>query len=247
MGSLTDKSAVITGAARGIGKGIAIAFAREGADLLLVTRSSSLDDAVAACKQFGVRVETVAADVSDSADAKKAIDKCVEIFGKIDILVNNAGITKDGLLLRMKDEDFESVIKTNLTGAFNCIRAVSKPMVKKRYGRIINISSVVGQIGNAGQVNYAASKAGMIGLTKSVARELASRSITVNAIAPGYIATEMTEVLNDSVKDELVQSIPMNRLGEIEDVAAGALFLASDQAGYITGHTLSINGGMAMV
>ncbi len=247
MGSLTGKSAVITGAAKGIGKGIAIAFAREGADLLLVTRASSLDETASACKEFGVNVECVTADISESKDAKTAIDRCVEVFGKIDILVNNAGITRDGLILRMKDDEFESVIRTNLTGAFNCIRAASKPMLKKRYGRIINISSVVGQVGNAGQVNYAASKAGMIGLTKSAAKELASRSVTVNAIAPGYITTEMTEVLDDSVKDELIQSIPMNRFGEIEDVAAGALFLASDQAGYITGHTLSINGGMAMM
>jgi len=246
MDRLEGRTAVITGAARGIGRGIAEAFAAEGANLFLVTRTTPLDEVIAACEKLGVTAAGHAADVSDPAQAKAAIDACVERFGGLDILVNNAGITRDGLLVRMKDDDFDQVIRVNLTGAFNCSRAAARVMMKKRYGRIINISSVVGQTGNAGQVNYAASKAGLIGMTKSMARELASRSVTVNAIAPGYIETAMTQVLTDEANQLLIQSIPLGRFGTAADVAAGAVYLASGDAGYVTGHTLAINGGMAM-
>lgn len=246
MGRLEGKVAVITGAARGIGRAIAEAYAKEGAALMLVTRSTPLDDTLEACRGLGAKAEGLAADVADPKEAQAAMDKAVETFGKIDILVNNAGITRDGLLLRMKDEDFASVVNVNLTGAFNCLRAASKAMLKKRYGRIINISSVVGLVGNAGQVNYASSKAGLLGMTKSAAKELAGRSITVNAIAPGYIVTDMTENLADQAKEELLKSIPLGRFGEGKEVAEGAVFLASDEAAYITGQTLTIDGGMVM-
>ncbi len=246
MGRLEGKTAIITGAARGIGKGIAERFAKEGANLSLLTRSTSLDETLEICRKLGARAEGMTVDVSDPVAAKNSFDKHIETFGGIDILVNNAGITRDGLFVRMKDKDFEEVIKVNLTGSFNLMRAAARVMIKCRGGRIINITSVVGQIGNAGQANYAASKAGLIGLTKSAAKELASRSVTVNSIAPGYIVTAMTEVLTDSAKDQLLKSIPLGRFGSIEDVAAAAVFLASDEAGYITGQTLSVNGGMAM-
>jgi len=246
MDRLKGKTAIITGAAKGIGRGIAEGFASEGADLLLVTLNSSLAETTAACRAKGVKVEEAAGDVGDPDFAKAVISKAKETFGKIDILVNNAGITRDGLLLRMKDDDFDEVVRVNLKGAFNFIRAVSRIMIKQRAGRIINISSVVGQAGNPGQVNYAASKAGLFGLTKSVARELASRGITVNAIAPGYIETTMTRVLPDEAKKRLIEEIPLGRIGCVDDVAKGAIYLASEEAGYVTGQTLSINGGMLM-
>jgi len=246
MGRLEGKTALITGAARGIGKGIAERFAMEGANLSLLTKSTPLDETLEACHKLGVRAEGMAMDVSDPVAAKNSFDKHIETFGGIDILVNNAGITRDGLFVRMKDKDFDDVIRVNLVGAFNLMRAAARVMMKRRSGRIINITSVVGQVGNAGQANYAASKAGLTGLTKSAAKELASRSVTVNAIAPGYIVTAMTEVLTDSAKGQLLESIPLGRFGSVEDVAGAAVFLASDEAGYITGQTLSVNGGMAM-
>ncbi len=246
MGKLDGKAAIITGSAKGIGRAIAEAFAKHGADLLLITRSTPLDRLAETCRAHGSNVECITADISDPAQALAAIETCKDVFGKVDILVNNAGIARDGLLVRMKDHDFELVLKTNLTGSFNCLRAATKIMMKQRYGRIINISSVAGQMGYVGQINYSAAKAGLIGMTKSAAKELASRSITVNAIAPGFIATDMTNAMSDRAKEEALKLIPMGRLGDVDDIAAGALFLASDDAAYVTGHTLSINGGMYM-
>lgn len=246
MGRLEGKAAIITGAARGIGRGIAEAFAAEGADVALVTLSSPLDDVLEACRARGARAEGFTGDVADSSFASDVVAGAIEAFGKVDILVNNAGITRDTLLMRMSEEDFDEVIRVNLKGAFNMTKAVSQKMMKQRWGRIINISSVVGQTGNAGQVNYASSKAGLIGMTKSAARELAARGITVNAVAPGFITTDMTDKLPDKIKEKLIESIPLGRFGAVEDVAAGVVYLASEEAAYVTGHTLSINGGMAM-
>lgn len=246
MGKLDGKVALVTGAARGIGRAIAEAFAKEGADLFLVTRQTPLDEVKSVCEALGRKVVARQANVADHTGAAILVSDAVEQLGGLDILVNNAGITRDALLVRMKDADFDEVINTNLRGAFYLMREAAKVMMKKRSGRIINISSVVGEVGNAGQVNYAASKAGLIGMTKSAARELAPRQVTVNAIAPGFITTDMTEVLNDAAKAQLLQSIPLGRFGAPEEVAAGAVFLASAAAAYITGHTLAINGGMAM-
>ena len=246
MDKLKDKTALITGASRGIGRGIVEAFAREGAELFLVARGGSLDDAVQHCRNLGLKADGLAGDVGDPAFAKAAVDKCVEVFGKLDILVNNAGITRDALLVRMKETDFDEVVRVNLKGAYSFMQSAALVMMKRRYGRIINITSVVGQTGNAGQVNYAASKAGMIGMTMSAARELASRGVTVNAIAPGFIATDMTGSLPEKVKEKLMESIPVGRFGSVEDVAGAAVYLASADTGYVTGQVLSVNGGMAM-
>jgi 3-oxoacyl-[acyl-carrier protein] reductase len=217
-----DRVAVVTGASRGIGRSIALALAA------------------------GTKALAVVGNVTVPADVERMIDAATETFGRVDILVNNAGITRDGLLMRMKDEDWDAVLNVNLKGAFLCTRAAFKVMSKQRYGRIINIASVVGQMGNAGQANYCASKAGLIGLTKSNARELAKRSITVNAVAPGFIATAMTDALSEKVRDELTAQIPLERLGSADDIANAVVFLASEQSGYITGHVLSVNGGMYM-
>ncbi len=247
MDSFKGKVVLVTGAARGIGRGIAEAFASEGANLCLVTLKSPLDDVARSCHAKGAEVvEERMGDVSNVEFVKELFAKTKETFGRIDILVNNAGITRDGLLVRMKESDFDEVMNVNLKGAFNCLQGAAKIMMRQRWGRIINISSVVGQIGNAGQVNYASSKAALFGMTKSAARELASRGITVNAIAPGFISTEMTETLSEKVRENMLESIPLARFGAIGDVAAGALYLASEGAGYVTGQTLSINGGMVM-
>lgn len=245
---LKGKCAVVTGAGRGIGKAIALKFAELGADVVINYRSSEAEaeEIVKAIEGLGSRALMVKADVSIYDEAELLIKKAVESFGKIDILVNNAGITKDGLLLRMKESDFDKVIEVNLKGTFNCIRHISPVMLKQKSGRIINVSSVIGLIGNAGQANYAASKAGIIGLTKSVAKELGSRGITVNAVAPGFIQTDMTEVLSDKVKASLMDSIPLKRLGNPEDVANMVAFLASDLAGYVTGQVVNVDGGMVM-
>ena len=244
---LKNKVAVITGASRGIGKSIALLMAKNGAKVVVAARNQELLDSLVAEIEFsGGEALAVAGDVSSTDDANNLISSAVEAFGQVDILVNNAGITSDGLLLRMKDEDWDAVLDINLKGAFICTRAVAKVMTKKRYGRIINISSVVGEMGNAGQANYCASKAGMIGLTKSNAKELGKRNITVNAVTPGFITTDMTDGLTEKVINELTAQIPLGCLGEANDVAEAVLFLASEQSKYITGQVLGVNGGMYM-
>ncbi len=245
---LTGKVAVVTGASRGIGREIAKTLASEGA-LVVVNYNGSREkakEAVAEIEEAGGKAEAAQCDVSDFEKAGELMEYVVKTYGRVDILVNNAGITKDGLLMRMSEEDFDSVVRTNLKGAFNCMRHVARQMIRQKSGRIINISSVSGVLGNAGQINYAASKAGIIGMTKSAARELASRGITVNAIAPGFINTEMTRVLSDAVKEGAAAQIPMKVFGETKDVAEAAAFLASDKARYITGQVLCVDGGMAM-
>ncbi|MBV5338571.1 MAG: 3-oxoacyl-[acyl-carrier-protein] reductase [Deltaproteobacteria bacterium] len=242
-----EKVAVITGASRGIGRSIALALAAQGATIVAVDMDQASTEAVVAELQaIGGKALAVVGNVTVSADVERMIDAAIEAFGRVDILVNNAGITRDGLLMRMKEEDWDAVLNVNLKGAFLCTRAAFKVMSKQRYGRIINIASVVGQMGNAGQANYCASKAGLIGLTKSNAREMAKRSITVNAVAPGFIATAMTDALSDKVRAELTAQIPLERLGSADDIANAVVFLASEAAGYITGHVLSVNGGMYM-
>ena len=242
-----DRIAVVTGASRGIGRSIALALAAKGAVIVAVDVDQAATDAVVAeLKAAGGKALGVVGNVTVPADAERMIEAASEAFGRVDILVNNAGITRDGLLVRMKDEDWDAVLSVNLKGAFLCTRAASKVMTKQRYGRIINIASVVGQMGNAGQANYCASKAGLIGLTKSNARELAKRNITVNAVAPGFIATAMTDALPEKVRAELTAQIPLERLGSAEDIANAVVFLAGDDSGYITGHVLSVNGGMYM-
>jgi 3-oxoacyl-[acyl-carrier protein] reductase len=242
-----DRVAVVTGASRGIGRSIALALAAKGATIVAVDMDQAATDAIVAELQAaGTKALAVVGNVTVPADVERMIDAAAEAFGRVDILVNNAGITRDGLLMRMKDEDWDAVLNVNLKGAFLCTRAAFKIMSKQRYGRIINIASVVGQMGNAGQANYCASKAGLIGLTKSNARELAKRSITVNAVAPGFIATAMTDALSDKVRDELTAQIPLERLGSADDIANAVVFLASEASAYITGHVLSVNGGMYM-
>jgi len=244
--SLAGKTALITGAARGIGREMAIAFAEEGADLFLTYARTPLDDTLSAVSPLGAKVETFKADVAKTAEADSAVKECVSKFGGLDILVNNAGITRDGLLMRMKESDWDDVIDTNLKGAFNMIRAATKTMIKKRAGKIINIGSVVGSMGNAGQANYAASKAGLVGLTKAVAKELASRNVQVNLIAPGYIVTDMTDQLDEKAKNAIMEGIPLKRLGSVRDVANAALFMSTPASDYITGHVLHVNGGLYM-
>jgi len=242
-----DKVAIVTGASRGIGRSIALALASRGATIVAVDMDQASTDAVVAeLTASGVKALGVVGNVTVTQDVERMIEAAVETFGRVDILVNNAGITRDGLLVRMKDEDWDAVLTVNLKGAFLCTRAASKVMTKQRYGRIINIASIVGQMGNAGQANYCASKAGLIGLTKSNARELAKRSVTVNAVAPGFIATAMTDALSDKVKADLAAQIPMERLGSSDDIANAVVFLASEQSSYITGQVIGVNGGMYM-
>ncbi len=244
---LTDRVAVVTGSSKGIGRAIALEFGRHGAKVVVSGRNQERTEQV--CRDIqstGGTAIAVIGDVANMQDAETLIKAAVDEFGKVDILVNNAGITKDSLLIRMSESDWDAVININLKGTFNCIKAVTRLMMKQRYGRIINITSVVGEIGNAGQANYAASKAGIIGLTKSVARELASRNITCNAIAPGFIETDMTANLDETVKESLKDQIPLGRLGSVEDVAKAVSFLASDEAAYITGQVLNVDGGMVM-
>lgn len=245
---LENQVALVTGAGRGIGKAIAKALAAEGA-MVIVNYNGSEQRAAETVKEIedsGGKAQAIRCNVADFTACKAMLDTVIQEQGHLDILVNNAGITRDGLLMKMSEEDFDAVISTNLKGAFNCTRHIARQMIKQRGGRIINISSVSGVLGNAGQANYSASKAGMIGLTKAAARELASRGITVNAVAPGFITTEMTDVLSDSIKASVTETIPMKAFGKPEDVAQAVLFFASKEAGYLTGQVLCVDGGMAM-
>ena len=247
MFKLGNKVSIVTGASKGIGKAIAKIFAQAGTHVVCVSRTK--DDLNILKKEIlndGGSVSIYSCDVSNFDEVEGLIRNTVEEFSKIDIIVNNAGITRDGLIMRMSDEDWNTVIDINLKGTFNAIKAVSRQMMKQRSGRIINISSVVGLKGNAGQANYAASKAGIIGLTKSSSKELASRGITVNCIAPGYIATDMTDQLSGKVKEEIINRIPLGYIGKTDNIATAALFLASDEAEYITGQTISVDGGMVI-
>jgi 3-oxoacyl-[acyl-carrier protein] reductase len=247
MFSLEGKIALVTGASRGIGRAVAVAFAAQGADVALCARTeSALEEVAAEIRGLGRQALVQVADVRDAASAEGAIAATVEAFGRLDILVNNAGITRDTLLMRMKDEDWDAVIETNLTGPFYFTRAAARIMLKQRSGRILNISSVVGLMGNAGQANYAASKAGIIGVTKSLARELGPRGVTVNAIAPGFITTDMTAGLREEHQERLRDAIPLGAFGEPADVAAAACYLASDAAKYVTGQVVQVDGGMRL-
>ena len=245
---LEGKIALVTGASRGIGRQIALKLAGQGAFVIVNYNGSAAkaEETVKEIEVAGGKAEAVQCNVSDFEACGQMLTDVVAKHGRLDILVNNAGITRDNLLMKMSEEDFDAVISTNLKGVFNCVKHISRQMLKQRAGRIINISSVSGDLGNAGQANYCAAKAGVIGLTKSAARELASRGITVNAVAPGFITTEMTDVLSDSVKAAATEQIPMKHFGSTEDIAAAVAFLASDEAGYITGQVLSVDGGMAM-
>jgi len=243
-----NQVAVVTGAGRGIGHAIAVRLAKEGARVASVSRTEANAEKTAS-EINGLRADTAkayAVDVADQAAVQKAAGEIFEAFGRVDILVNNAGVTRDGLSMRMSMEDWDTVLNTNLKGAFNFTQAVMRPMIKQRSGRIINISSIAGLTGNAGQANYAASKAGLIGLTKTLARELASRGITVNAVAPGLIETDMTTVLSEEIRQSILQKVPLGKLGEPDDIAGAVAYLASPEAKYITGQVLTVDGGMVM-
>ncbi len=247
MGSFDGKVAVVTGAARGIGRQIAEKLAGQGADVAICDlKEEWLAETAAAIQALGRKVLPLAVDVGDGDAVNACIAEVIKVFGKVDIMVNNAGITKDTLLVRMSDEDWDAVLRVNLKGTFLFSRAVSKHMMKQRGGAIVNIASVIGLIGNAGQCNYAASKAGVIALTKSTAKELASRGVRVNAIAPGFISSKMTDALSQEVRDQMLAAIPLGRFGQPEDIAKAVAFLASDEASYVTGQVLSVNGGMVM-
>jgi 3-oxoacyl-[acyl-carrier protein] reductase len=247
MFSLEGRVAIVTGSAQGIGRAIALNLAEAGASIALTDmQRPKLEEAVKEVEDRGGKAISFCVDVTDVEAVQAMVDQTLETWGKVDILVNNAGITRDSLVMRMKKEDWEAVLKTNLSGAFYCIRGVLPSMVRQRYGRIINIASVVAQAGNVGQANYISSKAGIIGLTKAVAAEVARRNITVNAVAPGFIATAMTERLPAEVKEKMLSLIPMGRMGTDGEIATGVRFLASEEARYITGHVLNINGGMFM-
>ena len=245
---LEGKTALITGGSRGIGRAIAVLFAKEGAKVAInyAGNQQAAQETIGMIQACGGEAIAIQCDVSDGVAVEAMVKQVKEAFGHIDIMVNNAGIARDGLLLRMKEEDWDSVMDTNLKGVFHCTKAVARIMMKQKKGSIVNISSVVGLIGNAGQANYAAAKAGIIGFTKSIAKELASRGIRVNAIAPGFIGTEMTDSLPEEIKKSMLAGIPLGRMAQPEEVAAGVLFLASDNAGYITGQTLHTDGGMVM-
>ena len=245
--TLKGKVAVVTGAAQGIGQAIAVSLAQEGADVAIADLDASrCQETVQSVEEAGAKSMAVSVNVGEWEQAKGMVDAVLKEWGKIDILVNNAGITRDGLLMRMKEEDWNAVLQVNLTGTFYCAKAVLPSMSKQRNGRIVNIASIVGAIGNVGQANYAASKAAVVGLTKTIAREYASRNVTVNAVAPGFIDTAMTQQLSPEVKEALLNQIPAKRLGQASDVAEAVGFLCSDKAGYITGQVLHVNGGMYM-
>ena len=247
MSLLADKIAVVTGAGRGIGRAVALAYAKMGADVVCVSRTEENSAKVAAeVEAIGRRAWAVAVDVSDTAAVDAAAKGILESTGRVDILVNNAGVTRDNLLMRMSEEEWDTVIDTNLKGAFNFTKALTRPFIKQRSGRIINIASVIGLIGNAGQSNYAASKAALIGFTKSIAKELATRGITVNAIAPGFIETDMTAALSEKMRESILGNVPLERFGSPDDIAHAAVFLAMEPSGYITGQVLTVDGGMVM-
>ena len=245
---LTGRNALVTGGSRGIGRAVCLELARRGANVAVnyAGNARAAEETAAACRELGVQAFAVQADVSDSAAAGAMVKAVIERFGRLDILVNNAGITRDKLALQMKNEDLDAVLDTNLKGAFYCMRAAYRPMMRQRYGRIVNLSSVVGLRGNPGQANYAASKAGLIGMSKSIAKELANIDITVNLVAPGFIGTDMTAVLPEAAREALLKSIPMARLGQPEDVARAVAFFAAEDASYITGQVLCVDGGMAV-
>lgn len=247
--NLEGKKALVTGSSRGIGRVIALALAKAGADVAvnyIAGNEEDADEVAKAIKAMGRKALVVQANVSSYSDSESMLEKVVQEFRRVDILINNAGITRDSLLIRMKEEDWDAVLATNLKGVYNCTKAAIKYMMKQRSGRIVSISSVVGIIGNAGQANYAAAKAGILGFTKAVAKEVASRGITVNAVAPGFIKTDMTRVLPEKVVESMIATIPQNRLGEPEDIAKAVLFFVSDDADYITGQTLHVDGGVVM-
>lgn len=242
------QTAIVTGGSRGIGRAVAMRLAKDGMNLVINYRgnSAAAEETERLCRELGAEVLLVQGDVSRTEDCEKLATQAKEAFGRVDVLVNNAGITRDGLLARMTEEDFRGVLDVNLVGPWNMMKAVNRIMMKQRYGRIVNLSSVTGLMGNMGQTNYAAAKAGILGMTKSYAREVASRGITVNAVAPGFIDTDMTEAMPEGAKDKIITGIPMGRTGKPEDVAEAVAFLASEQAGYITGEVLRVDGGMAM-
>lgn len=248
MMKFEGKVALVTGASRGIGRAIALALAAQGADVAVNYAGSeaAAKEVAAEIEAMGRKAFVIQADIASTEASTAMVDAVVKEFGRIDVLVNNAGITRDGLLMRMKEEDWDAVITTNLKGVFNCTKAAIKYMMKQRFGSIVNISSIVGVMGNAGQANYCAAKAGVIGFTKATAKEVAARGIRVNAIAPGFIKTDMTSVLPEKVVEAMLAGIPLNRLGETEDIAKAVLFLASSDANYITGQTLHVDGGMVM-
>lgn len=244
---MTGQIAIVTGGGRGIGKAISIALAKRGVNVIVV--GTNLEIAIETSlelQNMGVRSIAIRGDVSNFQDVKDVFSRTIDEFGRVDILVNNAGITRDNLIIRMKDEEWDRVIDVNLKGTFLCCREAIKAMLKQKYGRIVNISSIVGFMGNIGQANYSASKAGIVGLTKTIAKEYANRGITVNAVAPGFITTSMTESIPENIKNEMLRSIPMGRFGSPDDVASAVVFLASPEAGYITGQVLHVNGGMYM-
>ena len=246
--TLVGKVALVTGGSRGIGRAIALKLAENGADVAInyAGNTAAAEEVKAAIEQMGRKALLIQCSVADTDGVQAMVNQVVKELGRLDILVNNAGITRDGLLMRMKEADWDDVMNTNLKGVYNCSKAVMRTMMKQKSGRIVNMASVVGEMGNAGQANYAAAKAGVIGFTKSLAKEVASRGITVNAIAPGFIATDMTSVLSDDQKAEMARTIPLGRAGQPEDVANAVLFLVSDEAAYITGQVLNVDGGMVM-
>jgi 3-oxoacyl-[acyl-carrier protein] reductase len=245
---LKGKTAVVTGGSRGIGRAIALMLAQNGANVVVnyTSNNTSAEEVVRKIEEMGVKGKAVKADVSKSEEVENLVNEVLNTFGSIDILINNAGITRDNLIIRMTEQEFDDVISTNLKGAFICTKSVSRVMIKQKSGKIINVSSVVGIIGNAGQSNYAAAKAGLIGFTKSMAKELAKRGINVNAVAPGFIETDMTSKLSDKVKEEFAKNIPLSRAGKPEDIAKAVLFLSSEYSDYITGQVINIDGGMVM-
>lgn len=246
--TLVGKVALVTGGSRGIGSAVALKLAENGADVAInyAGNTAAAEEVKAAVEKLGRRAMLVQGSVADTDGVQAIVNQVVKELGRLDILINNAGITRDGLLMRMKEADWDAVLETNLKGVFNCSKAVMRTMMKQKSGRIVNMASVVGEMGNAGQANYAAAKAGVIGFTKSLAKEVASRGITVNAVAPGFIATDMTKVLTDDQKAEMAKTIPLGRAGQPEDVANAVLFLVSDEAAYITGQVLNVDGGMVM-